>query len=140
MSSLNFSVKERDKGIGRGLRGYVKLVEKKMKSETREAVRFALELGEEQMKLYISTRGIHKPGRIDTKVMLKSVGHEVRGGGGWGSGEVGWTKGEAEYFTHQEEGFRHYISGKQIPAMLAFHDMWPQVQDFIRSELRRIVG
>ena len=140
MSSLNFSVKKRDNGIGRGLRGYVKLVEKKMKTETRAAVRFALELGEEQMKLYIATRGINKPGRIETRHMIESVGHGVRGGGGWGSGEVGWTKGEAEYFTYQEEGFRHYKSGKQIPAMLAFHDMWPQVKDFIRAELRRITG
>lgn len=48
-----------------------------LRRETAEAVRDVAKEGEDTTREYIATRGIKKPGRIDTSAMIDSVGSRV---------------------------------------------------------------
>lgn len=106
-----------------------------------EAIRQAVEDGEETMKHMISTRGTAKSGkagRIESGRMLKAVSHSFNETAkGNASGRFGWLRDRQDYFAFQEGGFEHARSGVDVEGMYALTDSYELVMRELEERVRR---
>ena len=99
----------------------------------------------DQIKDWISTRGIKKPGRIETRRWVDSIfGGVTRNGsvitGGVGDEHSQTESGETWYMALQDEGFTHYLTGERIPAVGAFLDAYPFMENELNRRLSQRLG
>lgn len=106
---------------------------------TANAISDAVNLGEDNMKQYILTRGTlasGNQGRVETGRMVSAVTSSFnRTAAGNAVGRFGWLKDRADYFKYQEGGFRH-VSGSDVVGMYAMRDANEDVEQFLKSAIR----
>jgi hypothetical protein len=76
------------------------------------------------------------PGRVDTTLMIKSVKYRVIIDGGNLVGEFGWLDTQEMYFLYQEKGFTNWLTGREVPAMLALMDAGIEAREQFVRQLR----
>lgn len=104
------------------------------------AVNVAINEGVNAMREMIMTRGVPpKSARYDTGLMFESVDSRIlESSPEHVAGEFGWTVEQEKYFVYQEKGFRHYVSGKQIPAMNALRDAFTFAVTVLDKEIKKV--
>lgn len=96
--------------------------------------------GEELTKQHIRTRGISKPGRIESGDMLRDIrSRELVDSAGRVQAHFGWIYNQEYYYGLQEGGFKHVNSGRDIPGMYALVDAAEEVFEDMKEEIRRNV-
>lgn len=102
--------------------------------------------GADLMRQYIKTRGTEgsgKEGRIESGTMLDQVDSQVFRNPRSVRGEFGWGlngKDAKDYYHYQEDGFRHWISGKNVPAMHAQLDAFMKMREKFFQRMRNEMG
>lgn len=120
----------------------IAFMRKSMRADVEEIVDDFIQTGAKRMDEFISTRGIKKPGRIDTDNMRGSVtATESEWTGDSVKGKFGWPKAYAEdYFFYQENGFYNSRAQRDIPPMHALLDAYIEAREKFLDDLATMWG